>query len=253
MKPSTDYRPSSSIAVLVVGDPGSGKTRLAMSFPEPGILDCDGNLGSAVRVAGTKKFMYSEGFRTDDGKEVPEEARWAHCVAETKKLLATPETKSFVLDGLSNLCRWGLIFAESELVKAGINIRKEYLAKYGAFIPLLSNFITMLRIPGKMVVITVHQIMEKDELSGRTMYKLDIPGRLADTLGGQFTDVWGMSSTADPTNVKVGAKYEVRTKPTGYHVNLKTSLDLEPAVNITGKTPQEVWAVLETRVGKGTP
>lgn len=239
-------------AILAVGDPGSGKSRLGMSLPVPGILDCGDNLASAIRVSPGKKFYVSQPMRTDDGVEVPEVARWPRAVAETKLLLASPDTQSFFLDDLSNLCRWGLVYAENELVKAGINVKKEYLAKYQSFIPLLTNYITMLRIPRKLIMVSVHQTMEKDDLSGSIRYELDVPGRLKNTLGGQFTDVWGTSSVADPGS-KVGAKYSVRTKPSGYHVNLKTSLDLEPNIDITGKTPPEVWALLSPKLSAVTP
>lgn len=252
MKPSTSFSPTSSVAVLCVGDPGSGKSRLGMAFPDPGIMDCDGNLASAVRVGNGKKFFYAEGFRTDDGKEIIEEQRWAHVMTQSKLLLASPETKSFVLDGLSNLCRWGLVHAENELTKAGINTKKEYLAKYQSFIPLLSNYLTMIRIVGKPVMVTVHQIIEKAELEGTVRYVLDIPGRLASTLGGQFTDVWGMSAVADPGS-KVGAKYSIRTKPTGFHVGLKTSLDLAPAIDVTGKSPNEIWSLLAPFLSTNLP
>lgn len=250
MKSSTDYisaNPHPAVAILSVGDPGSGKSRLGMALPDPGILDCGGNLASAIRVANGKPFQVSQPFITDDGKEVAEVDRWPTAVKETKLLLASPLTKSFFLDDLSNLCRWGLVYAEAELVKAGINVKKEYLAKYQAFIPLLTNYMTMIRIPKKLVMVSVHQTMEKDELSGTIRYELDIPGRLKNTLGGQFTDVWGMSSLPDPGS-KIGAKYLVRTKPSGYHVNLKTSLDLEPSIDISGKTPNEIWSILSPKL-----
>lgn len=254
MKPSTAYSPTRSCAVLVVGDPGSGKTRLCMAAPRPAILDCDGNLNSALRLDPTKEFLISEGFRTDAGVEVPLDQRWTHCVKEIKTLLASivkGEADCVFVDGLSNLCRWGLIHAEAELVKAGINVRKEYLAKYQSFIPLLTDFITTLRIPRKPVFVTVHQTTDKDEF-GRMRYYLDIPGRLSETLGGQFTDVWGMSSTPDPTNVRTQARYEIRTRPSGYHINLKTSMDLDPSINITDKTPKEIWSLLEPKLSYNT-
>lgn len=247
MKLGSEFKPSAAVAILCVGDPGSGKTRLAMSFPVPGVIDCDGNLSSAVRVAKDKKFFFSQPYATDDGKEVPEVDRWNRAVSEAKLMLTNPEIKSIVIDGFGKLCTWGLVHAENELTKAGINVKKEYLAKYMAFIPLMTNFITMLRIPGKYVVINAHQNMERDELMGTIRYQLDIPGRLANTLGAQVTDVWGMSSAADPTS-KIGAKYIIRTKPSGYHVNLKTSLDLEPSIDITGKSPDEIWKLLEPRL-----
>ncbi len=247
MKSNTDFK-AANVAILCVGEPGTGKSRLGMSLPDPGIIDCGGNLASAVRVSQGKKFLYSQPFMTDDGKEVPEADRWNRACNESKLLLASPDTKSFVVDDLSNLCRWGLAHAENELTKAGINIKKEYLAKYQAFIPLLTNYMTMIRVPGKLVMVTVHQIMERDEFTGMTRYKLDVPGRLADSLGGQFTDMWGTSSIADPSNPKIGAKYTIRTKPSGFHPNLKTSLDFEPVIDITGKTPAEIWTILSTKL-----
>lgn len=247
MKSSEQFTPS-NVAILCVGDPGSGKSNLAMALPTPGILDCDNNLAGPIRRSNGKKFFYSQPFVDDNGIEVPEELRWSRALSETAKLLAHPEVKSFVIDGLSNLCRWGLIHVEQELIKSGINVKKEYLAKYQGFIPFLSNYITKIRVPGKLVFITVHQVADKDEVLGRTRFYLDIPGRLADTLGGQFTDVWGMSSTPDPSNPKTQARYEIRTKPTGFHINLKTSLDLEPAINVTDKTPDQVWSLLEPKL-----
>lgn len=251
MKSSTDFKRDTSVAVLCVAEPKSGKTRLAMAFPRPGILDCDGNLTSAVRVAGDKPFVFSQPFSTDDGKEVPEVDRWNRAVSETKLMLLSKDTDTIVIDGLSNLCRWGLVHAEAELVKAGINIKKEYLAKYQAFIPLLTGFITMLRIPKKYVVVNVHMTLDKDELSGKIRFKLDIPGRLADTLGGMFTDVWAMDAVADPGS-RIGAKYLIKTKPTGYHPNLGTSLDMDPSIDITGKTPEQIWFLLAPKLSVPT-
>jgi len=253
MKPSTSFTPAANVAILIVGDPGTGKSNLIMSAPTPGIIDCDGNLGSAVRRATGKKFFYSQPFRDDANIEVPEVDRWRRAMTETVAMLKHPEIETIVIDGLSNLCRWGLVHVEAELVKAGINTKKEYLAKYQSFIPLLSNFITTLRVPGKFVMVTVHQIADKDEILGRTRFFLDIPGRLAETLGGQFTDVWGTESTPDPSNTRTMAKYSIRTKPTGYHVNLKTSLDLEPSINVTDKSPDQIWSLLSPKLSANQP
>lgn len=247
MKPSTSFAIDRSIAILCVGEPKSGKTRLAMSFPDPGIIDCDGNLSSAVRVSAGKKFFFAQPFASEDGKSIPEAERWLRAEKEIKEMLVSPDVKTIVIDGLSNLCRWGLVYAEDQLAKSGINIKKEYLAKYAAFIPLLSNLVTLIRIGGKYVVVNVHQVLEKEELSGRIKYKFDIPGRLADNIGGQFTDVIAMDSMPDPGS-KFGAKYVIRTKPTGYHPNLGTSTDLDPAIDITGKTPAEIWTILSPKL-----
>jgi hypothetical protein len=253
MLPSTQFIPSQNVAVLCVGFPGTGHTRLGMAFPDPGILDCDGNLRSAIEVSQGKKFWVAQGFAKDDGTEIPEDQRWTKVCNDLVEMIKHPEVKTIWVDGLSNLCRWGLVHAEKQLIAGGINVKKEYLAKYQAFIPLLSNFITTLRIPKKFVFVTVHQTLEKGELDGRVYYKLDIPGRLADTLAGQFTDAWGVEASPDPGSV-VGAKYKVNTKPTGYHVALKTSVDLPPVFDVTGLSPNDVWTKhLAARLMPKTP
>lgn len=250
MKSSTDYTPKVAPAVLVVGDPGSGKTRLCMSLPRPAILDCDGNLHSALRLNPTKEFIISEGFATDDGKEVPEVDRWSHCEKELKALITAMvqgKADCLFIDGLSNLARWGLTHAENKLKLAGIDIRKEYLAKYQSFIPQFTQLITLCRIPKRPLFMTVHQCTDKDEF-GKMRYYLDIPGRLSETLAGQLTDMWGMKSTPDPTNTKTLAKYEICTKPSGYHPNLKTAFDLAPVINITDLDSAQIWKLLEPRL-----
>lgn len=250
MRTNEQYTPRIAPAVLVVGDPGSGKTRLVMAIPNPAILDCDGNLHSALRLNPTKKFLIAEGQATDDGKEVPEVERWLHCEREMKLLLKgviEGKAETIIVEGLSNLARWGLTYAEQKLKDAGIDTKKEYLAKYQSFIPMFTQFITMCRIPKKPLFITVHQCTDKSEFGAMRFY-LDIPGRLSETLGGQVTDMWGMKATPDPTNVKTMAKYEICTKPSGYHPNLKTAFDFAPVINITDLDHMKIWSLLEPKL-----
>lgn len=248
MKPSTSFIPNTGLSILCIGDPGAGKTRLGMAFPNPWFLDNDGNLNSAARLAGTKKWFFSSGYKDDAGVEIPEADRWNHCVRETKLALTNPEVHTIVIDSWGPLCAWGLAHAEAELRKAGIDVKKEYLAKYNAFIPLMTGFITMLKIPGKYVIVNAHQIMEKGELTGTLSFILDMPGRSAFTLGRLFSDVWVMSATANPTDTKHAAKYELCTKPTGFHVAPKTSLDLPPRLDLTGKNPDQIWSFLSPQL-----
>lgn len=244
MKSSSDYIPSRAVAILNVGEPKSGKTRIMMSFPVPGILDIDMNLNSAVRVAGGKKFFYSQPIFDDKGAELPVEKRWENAVKETKALIANPETKSICIDGLSLLSDWCLAYCEATLKMKGVDVEKQYMAKYQSFITIMNSYVSMLRIGGKYVFVTCHQIMDKEEGTGKVRYSLAIPGQLKDRLQGLFTDVWAATST--PNGAKT--KYEIRTKPTGFHVNLGTSFDLDPAIDITDKTPDQVWSILEPKL-----
>lgn len=244
MKSSDEFIPDKKPAILAVGHPKTGKTRLMLSLPTPGIIDCDNNLHSAIRVAAGKKFFVSQPMLDDTGKEVPEVDRWKKMTEEVVKMMSHPEIKSICIDGLTNLAQWGLAHAEQELIRAGINVKKEYLAKFQAFIPLLSNIITKIRLSQKIVFVTCHQTFETNDLTKAVYYSLAIPGQLKDRLGGMFTDVWGLSTQTLGDEVK----YFINTRPTNVHVHLGTSYDLPPKIDVTGKSPADIWRDLEPKL-----
>ena len=249
MHPSTSYKISSSLAILLVGDPKSGKTCVAASFPDPYILDVDGNLASAVRVLGTKRFWYDTPVaECEHMHEV-----WKKCLVHIQEAKRNPEIKTFIIDSLSLLseymCAW--IIQEhirmGDVDKNGKKTESLTIPDYGKLLSMFRGLIFDLRSTGKHVVVTSHQQASQDELTKVMRYALAIPGQAKDTLGGAFTDVWATMATAMPQN-KV--KYEIRTAPTGFHVALGTSIRTLPsALDITGMSPDQVWANLAPRLG----
>jgi len=246
MKSHTAFKPSHSCAVLLVGEPKSGKTRTMFAFPSPGIIDADMNLNSGVRVIGNKPFWFTQPALDDNDKEVPLEKRWLRCVDETKAMLKDPNIKTIVVDGLGVMVEWIIAHIVNVNKLAGTNkTGKMELRDYGDLARILREYIMMLRLPGKYVVVTSHQAADKDELTGVLRYSLAIPGQSKETLGGLFTDVWAtMASPAGAGKVK----YEIRTKPTGFHVALGTSFDLPSAIDITDKTPTQIWEILSPKL-----
>lgn len=250
MKPSTSLPPNPPAAILCVGNPGTGKTRLMFSLPTPGIIDCDQNLNSAVRIAGNKKFFYAQpAVDEKTGLEVPEELRWPIIEREVKAMILNPEIKTICIDGLTVMSRWLLTYAEHELIKAGVNVKKEYLGKFQNFITLMTKFVSLCRVGGKTVFMTCHQTADKNDLTGAWYYNLSIPGQLKDNLGALFTDVWGTSTQVAGDNVD----YFINTRPTNLHVALKTSLDLDPKIKVTGLKPDQIWSLLEPRLFPAAP
>ena len=76
MKSGSSFTPSHSCAVLLVGEPKSGKTRTMFSFPSPGIIDADMNLASGARILPPgKPWFYTQPALDDTGKEIPLENR----------------------------------------------------------------------------------------------------------------------------------------------------------------------------------
>lgn len=246
MKPATAFKPSHSCAVLLVGEPKSGKTRTMFSFPKPAIIDADMNLASGARVLpGDKTWWYFQPALNDDGTEVPLENRWMRCVDETKAMLKNPDVQTVVIDGLGVMCEWIMAHIVKVNKAAGTNkTGKMELRDYGDLARLLREYIMMLRLPGKYIVVTSHQSAEKDELTGALRYSLAIPGQSKETLGGLFTDVWATMAS----NIGGKVKYEIRTKPTGLHVALGTSFDFPSALDITDKTPAQIWDILAPKL-----
>lgn len=245
MKSHTQYVPSHACAILLVGEPKTGKTRTIFSFPKPGILDCDMNLNSAVRVIGNKPFIFSQPAFDDNDKEVAPEDRWIRAVSETKKLIAETEVQTVVIDGLGILCEWLMAHVVKENKRLGTNkTGKMELRDYGDVGRMLRDYIAMLRVGGKYVVVTSHQVADKDELTGAIRYALAIPGASKETLGGLFTDVWATTCTRN------GMKhtYEIRTKPTGFHVSLGTSFNFPSAIDVTDKSPDQIWSILKPEI-----
>jgi len=246
VKSNTQYTTSHSIAVLAVGEPKTGKTRLLMSFPTPGIIDCGMNLNSAVRVSSGKEFYYTQPSLTDDNKEVPLEDRWLRCVSETKAMLADPRIRTICVDDLGVLCEWIIAHIIKQNRLAGTNkTGKMELRDYGDLARLLRDYVSMLRIGGKIVYVSSHQTADRDDLTGAMRYALAIPGQSKDTLGGLFTDVWATRATPAGGG-KV--KYEICTRPTGFHVALGTSFDLPAVIDVTDKDPAAVWQLLEPKL-----
>ena len=244
MKSSTAYTTSHSCAVLLVGEPKTGKTNLMFAFPSLWIADLDLNLASAVRRAPGTSFFFDQPALLDDGKERPVEQRWNELVKLTKAAIVDPQIRTIAIDGLGVLVEYLIAHIIAEGRKAGTNkTGKMELQNYGDLARLLRDYIMMLRASGKFIIVTSHQAADRDEVTGALRYYLAIPGQSKETLGGLFTDVW-----ATATRPGAQVKYEIRTKPTGFHVALGTSFKLDAAIDVTDKTPSQIWAILEPQI-----
>jgi hypothetical protein len=243
MKTSESYQPASNLAILLVGVPKSGKTCVSAAFPNPFFLDVDLNLDSAVRVMKDKKFWYSQ----PPLEEADPSKVYAYSMDKLKEAALSPDVQTIVVDGLTKLADFACAHILAEVSRMeGKKIASMRIQDFGRFMSLFQRLISFLRSSGKLVICTSHQTSSKDDITGAMHYALSIPGQLKDTFGGFFTDVWATTATAiagDKT------KYEIRTRPTGFHVALGTSIrTLEPALDITNKTPDEIWSLLSPRL-----
>lgn len=258
MKSSTDYKITQAFACLLVGEPKTAKTGIAMGFPKPWFLDLDDNLASAIRRL--PQPIPSDRFFYDNVKEFPPAERYTKCLALTKEAAANPKVETLVLDSLTTFSNIVVQHIFGALSKAGLDkkLRQDTIddqlrqVDYGTVNSLVLKMVAEFRASGKYVIWCCHQKIDKDELTGRVRYKLHMPGNLSENLGAYFTDCWGTEVQPTVTAAGPGAKYVIRTKPSGMHVSLGASFPIDAAVDITDKNPDQIWSLLAPKIGVTT-
>ena len=254
MKSNKDFSTKQSLAVLLVGEQKTGKTRTLFSFPDPWVLDVDRNMASAVRIIGSKKFFYDDPYTDTAGVTIPDDlklikdklsTRWARAVDLIKEAAKSPEVKTIAIDGLAGLAAMlnnHIMFCA--LRDEGKVLDRLRIQDYQPLKTILTSLIMSLRNCGKIIVFTSHQKTDKDEHTGRIRYTLNMPGSLSENFGGFFTDVWATHGSNSGGKIK----YEILTKPSGFHVSLGTSFDLPSAIDVTDKSPEQIWAVVSPKL-----
>lgn len=238
MKTSTDFHTDTSMALLLIGESGSGKTNLAFEFPDPYVIDWgDANLSSAVQRHPSKQFLWDVVDKDDAGKPVPPDQRWER----GEKLLATacqsPQVQTIVDDCLSlmqvALCDHVISkgsAAQNVITIGGIKVMNQSL--WEPFKSKLRSRIITAKASGKRYVMTCHVKVDKDEVTGTLVYTPLLSGKL--NLPSLFTDYW--QTTYDPSADKkvypTGVRYFVRTVP-NHRFPLKCSCGLPPDFEFT--------------------
>lgn len=232
MKTATEYHEQKQFGLLLLGEPLAGKTCVAFQFPDPYILDADEKLANAVRLFGKgKRFWY------DSPERVPDQERWPTALKMLDAAIASPEPKTIVLDGLTQMADYlqdflvGQPSAIKDLIIGGQKMMTQ--SHWYPFKVMGSRFIAKLRAActaaNKALIVTAHVRLEKDELTGALQLRPNISGQLADTLSSLFTDVWLLFNKVVDVSPQYpdGIQRIVRCAPTN-RIQLGCSLALPP-------------------------
>src|SRR5690606_12568141 len=119
-------------------------------------------------------------------------------------------------------------------------IEKMRIQDWLPFQQKLKQLIVGLRATGKKIVVIAHSIADKDELSGALTWVVSMPGALRNNFAGFFSDVW----TVRPKNVGGKVSYTLHTSPVPLTVTLGRSSAIPPAIDITDKTPDQIWPLI---------
>lgn len=231
MKNGADYPLTRAIALLVAGDPGSGKTNLCLDWPDPYVIDCEANMKNAIERHPGKRFWYDSPETGEDGKPLLDHAKWAR-VHELVKNFARPEVKTGVIDGLGRLTDYlkeHLVHegskAEGPLMVGGMRVMTKSL--WGPFADKLKRLIIEARSYNKPFVLTSHLTVDENELTSVKEQRVNLQGQLKADFPKLFTDFWATLATpiTKSKDYPMGVRYYVRTVPTS-RITLKCSCGL---------------------------
>lgn len=245
MKQGTTYKREQAFALLLIGEPKSGKTTFAMSFPKPWILDLDNNLAGALRYHGDKQ----EGFFFEDLDGVDADKKWSVAVKAIEEACSSPEVETIIIDGLSVMAellqKYILANTKKDSSNSKLIIAGEECMQMNHWTPfknLMSGIIMACKSSGKKLVFLCHEDTLTSATGSVIGYRPMIQGSLRNNIAGYFTDVWRTQS-----GVKAGKPYyNVRFAPKNM-MQIGNSLGIkEDELDVTGKKCDQIWKSIST-------
>lgn len=254
MKDGSTYPRNTALALLLMGQPGSGKSNLSMEFPDPYFVDTDQNLRNAIERHPDKRFWFDCPEFDDAGKSLEAHEHWPRMERLIKENAPRPEVKTLIVDGLGRVTDYLRAYlvhtggqAEKPLLVGGMKVMT--MSLWGPYADLLKKLVFLCRSFGKPFVLTAHVKVDENELSAVKEQRVNLQGQLVSDFPKLFTDAWLADATpnADARYAKAnGVRYYVRTAPT-HRMLLKQSCGL-PAEFEPGDT---CFGELMKRLGGG--
>lgn len=229
--------------ILLIGPPGSRKTTLGLQFPDVHVLDCDQNLDGPEHYLRSIKhplsYTYDSIRYDDDGKPVEIEECYNRVVDKLKLFTIDPtyqKRRTVFLDSLSHVNE----FIIRHVLKLQNKKSKSYEMEARDWSPFKSFayilLVARLEETGKTVLCSCHEIklVEPDKTNIMTQtvigYEPFFQGKVGDTIGAFFTDVWRMEVRPGPGGTTETWLQTVKAPKCEV---LKNSLGLPGELNIT--------------------
>jgi len=216
---------------------------MGCQFPAAYVMDVDVNLGGPLRFCNAHNLPKPIGYDRLDidetGAVVPMIARYPRFEKLLNEAYINPEVKTLVIDSATGFT--DILMAEVKRQQPSV---KDGRQLYGFYLEAGKQFLGKLTQIRKNVVLTAHERIEQDAMTGITQYRVAWPGQLGDYLGAFFTNVWRCEVEREGLPPKY--KYVVRTMQDAQHYGLKNDLELPPVFSFD-------WNIIQHKLCPPSP
>lgn len=242
MKDGQTFDTSAALAILLMGESGTGKSSIALRFNTPGVILGDKNIRWAAEWAKEHNhaWHYDDPELGADGKPLDWPDRWKRSWDLLLEMGRAEAVKTLVDDGLTQLSS----YLQARLIKEGSKAESPLIiggepqmtrSLWGPFASNMKRRIICARSFNKPYIMIAHVQTGDNETTGAKEQQVNLQGSLKNEIGGWFTDVWQVvavpSSDKKYANVN-GIRRFVRTEPTHRCGILKNSLKLPPEIDV---------------------